>query len=192
MIEFLEDVHAYVNDGILIPSVSELIRFKFPEAYKGIPDKVLKKKANYGTKGHQTIERFINKEFTIEEMQKMNIDPNIKMAVEQFEVLRKMWAFQIKDMEQIVSWQGRYAGTYDLLTLDDYIIDIKFTSELHEEWLKWQIGLYYMAKGIKKDFGFVMWFPKGKMAKVQQINVIPWDQLEQLVKDYEEYSPRES
>lgn len=188
-IEFLEDVHTYVADGVVIPSVSELIRFKFPDAYAGIPDKILKKKATYGTKVHQTIESFVHNDVSMEEIQKKRIDPDIKIAVEQFEILRKTWAFHIKDMEQIVSWQGRYAGTYDMRTLDDYLIDLKTTAELHEEWLRWQLGLYYMACGIKHDFGFVIWLPKGKMAQVKQINVVPTEMCVQLVEDYEKAHP---
>ena len=41
-VEFIPDTHVYLANGILCPSVSELIRFKFPEAYAGIPKKILK------------------------------------------------------------------------------------------------------------------------------------------------------
>lgn len=183
-IEFVEEGHYYLNDGVLIPSVSELIRFRFPEAYAGIPDKILKKKADYGTKVHDYIERFINKEFTLEEVQKKNIDPNIKIAVEQFEKLRKKCCFYIKDMEEIVSYKGKYAGKYDLLTDDDLIIDIKTTSEIHDEWLKYQLGLYYLAAGIKQEYGYVIWLPKGKAGQVKQISVAPHEECIKLLKEY--------
>lgn len=185
-IEFIEDTHTYLNeDGIIIPSVSALIRFKFNDQYAGVPEKILKKKAQYGSKVHEYIERFINKEFTLEELNKKKIDPDIKIAVEQFEILRKTWAFHIKDTEQIVTYKGKYAGKYDLRTIDDYIIDIKTTSEIHEEWLRWQLSLYQMAAGIKKDFGFCLWLPKGKMGKCVQINTFPEEECVQLIKDYE-------
>ena len=184
-VEFIEDVHAYVNEkGILIPSVSELIRFKYPEMYAGVPEKVLKKKASYGSKTHDYIERFVKGEFTIEELRKKRIDPNIKIAVEQFEELRKKWAFQIKDMEEVVDWKGKYAGKFDLLTLDDYVIDIKTTAELHTEWLQWQLSLYAMALGIEKDFHYCVWLPKEKTGKVIQVNTLPRKECEKLVDDY--------
>lgn len=183
-IEFLEDVHRYVIDGVLVPSVSELIQFKFTDMYQGVPEKVLKKKASYGTKVHQTVESFVNKEITLEEIQKKRIDPDIKIAVEQFEALRKKWAFQVKDMEQIVSYKGLYAGTYDIRTIDDYIIDLKTTSEIHDEWLRWQLGLYMLASGIDKEYGYVIWLPKGKMAQVKQIKVATHKECKQLVDDY--------
>lgn len=183
-IEFIEDTHTYLADGIIVPSVSELIRFKFPDAYANVPKKVLKKKASYGSHVHQTIESFVKGELTMEEIQKKKIDPDIKIAVEQFEILRKMWAFQVRDMEQIVTYKGRYAGTYDIRTIDDYIIDLKTTAELHEEWLRWQISLYYLGVGKYQDFGFAIWLPKGKVGKVVQINTLPKEECERLVDDY--------
>ena len=188
-IEFLEDTHTYLINGVIVPSVSELIRFKFPDAYKGVPKRILKSKATYGTKVHATIEAFVNKEFTLEELQKKNIDPDIKIAVEQFELLRNIWCFYVGDMEQIVSYKDKYAGTYDIRTQDDYIIDIKTTSEIHDEWLSWQLGLYYLALGVEKPHGFVMWVPKGKVAEVKQINVKSFDECKQLVEDYEKANP---
>ena len=71
----------------------------------------------------------------------------------------------------------------------DYIIDIKTTSELHDEWLKWQLSLYYLALGIERDFGFCLWLPKGKMGKVVQINTLPKEECLRLVKDYEKANP---
>ena len=188
-IEFIEEGHIYLADGVIIPSVSELIRFRFPEAYRSIPSQILKKKASYGTKCHQMIEDFVREKYTLEELQNKRIDPDIKISVEQFEILRKTWAFYVKDMEQIVSYKGKYAGQYDLLTEDDYLIDIKTTSELHEDWLSYQLSLYYLALGIKRDFGFCIWLPKGKMGKMVQINTVPTDECLKLINDYYEINP---
>lgn len=187
-IEFIEDGHTYLCDGVIVPSVSDLIRFKFPEAYKGIPERILKRKASYGTKVHQTIEEFINGT-PMEEIQKRNIDPDVKIAVEQFEILRKMWAFYIKSVEQIVSYKHDYCGTFDLLTEDGYLIDIKTTLDLHEEWLRWQLSLYYLALGIEKDFGFCLWLPKGKVGSVIQINTLPKEECIRLINDYKTLNP---
>lgn len=187
-IEYLDDVHCYLINGVMVPSVSELIRFRFPEAYKGIPEKILKQKASYGSKVHDYIQKFVSKEFTLEELQKKNIDPNIKIAVEQFENLRKKWAFQIEDMEKIVHYKDKYAGRYDIKTIDNLIIDIKTTFELHEEWLALQLGLYQMAEGINSGISYCIWLPKGKSGKVVAIN--PWTHEEclELIKEYEKHT----
>ena len=188
-IEFVEETHSYLCDGVLIPSVSELIRFKFPDQYKGIPEKVLKKKASYGTKAHEYIERFIKKEFTIEELRQKRIDPDIKLAVEEFERCRKMWCFYVIDVERMVDWHGRFAGRLDLLVEGDYVVDIKTTSEIHPDWLSYQLSLYAMALGVKKDFHYCMWLPKGKMGKVISVPSISEEELKQLVKEYEKANP---
>lgn len=184
-VEYIDDTHQYLINGVLVPSVSELIKFKYPDMYSNVPKTVLRQSANYGTKVHDYIQRFVEGEFTIEELQKRNIDPNIKIAVERFEYLRKMWAFQVKDMEQIVHYKDKYAGRYDMRTIDDLIIDLKTTAEIHEEWLSWQLGLYYLASGLKRDFGYVIWLPKGKAGDVKQINVKTHDECVQLLDDYE-------
>lgn len=185
-IEFIPETHTYLNSkGVIIPSVSELIRFKFKDAYKGVPDRILKKKADYGTKCHDYVERFIKGEFTLEELKTKRIDPDIKLAVENFEYHRKMWAFYITDIERVVSYSDRYAGTLDLLTEDGYVIDIKTTTEVHQDWLAYQLGLYALALGIRKDFHYCMWLPKGKMGKVIQINVPKEEELKRLIDDYE-------
>lgn len=184
MIEFIEDTHTYLSDGVIIPSVSELIRFKFPEMYSNVPKKILKKKASYGTKTHKMVEDFINEEFTLKELQEMKIDPDIKIAVEQFESLRKKWAFQIKDMEQIVHYKNKYAGRYDAYTIDGYLIDFKTTTTLHEDLLSWQLSLYEMALGIHQNHHYCIWLPKGKAGKVIQIDTIPREECEELVNEY--------
>lgn len=187
-IEYLDDVHAYLIDGVLVPSVSELIRFNFPDAYKGIPDKILKQKASYGTKVHDYIQKYVSKELGMNEILERNIDPNIKIAVEQFEILRNAWAFFVKDMEQIVHYKDKYAGRYDIKTIDNVIIDIKTTAEIHEDWLALQLGLYNLADGMSSDVGYCIWLPKGKPGKV--VTIKPWSNEEciELVKKYEKYT----
>lgn len=186
-IEFVESTHTYLYGGVIIPSVSELIRFKFPKQYDGVPEKILKNKAQYGTKVHQLVEDLFLKRTTLEEIQSKRIDPNTKVSVEQAESLRKNWCFYIKDSEKIVTYKGKYAGTYDLITDDDFIIDIKTTTEIHEEWLSWQLGLYYLASGIEQSVGYVMSLPKGKPGVVKPITVKSWDECKELVKEYEKH-----
>ena len=41
MIEFIEDGHIYLMDGVIIPSVSEILHFIFPNKYAGIDKRIL-------------------------------------------------------------------------------------------------------------------------------------------------------
>ena len=60
MIEFLEKPHIYIVNGIIPPSVSEILHFIFPDKYKGVDKRILNKKAEYGTKIHESIEMYEN------------------------------------------------------------------------------------------------------------------------------------
>ena len=129
----------------------------------------------------------MSKELSMEEIQAKNIDPNIKIAVEQFEKLRKEWAFYIKDMEQIVHYKDKYAGRYDIKTTDDLIIDIKTTAEIHDDWLALQLGLYNLADGVSSETSYCIWLPKSKPGKV--VSIKPWTNEEclELLKKYEKH-----
>ena len=56
MINFLEEPHLYLKDGILVKSVTQILELIFPDKYKGIDKKVLNSKAVFGSKGHSIIE----------------------------------------------------------------------------------------------------------------------------------------
>ena len=58
MITFLEEPHIYLVDGIITPSVSEILHFIFPDKYKGVDKRTLNKKAEYGTTIHESIEMY--------------------------------------------------------------------------------------------------------------------------------------
>ena len=122
MISFEPSTHTYFNSGHeIIPSVSKLIQFEFPGMYDGVPQAILKNKASYGTKVHETIEQM--EDGTLARLPR-GLDPNVKIAVQQYFSLKKKYKFKVKSMEQIVSYQERYAGTYDILTDKDFLIDM--------------------------------------------------------------------
>ncbi|MEI3508718.1 MAG: hypothetical protein V8R01_06445 [Bacilli bacterium] len=56
MIEFIEEEHIYLIDGVIVPSVTQILNKVFPKKYEGVPDYILNKKASYGTKVHKLIE----------------------------------------------------------------------------------------------------------------------------------------
>ena len=56
MIEFIEDGHIYLLDGVITPCVSDILHFIFPDKYKGVDERILNAKAKYGSTVHQAIE----------------------------------------------------------------------------------------------------------------------------------------
>ena len=69
MIDFLEEPHIYLVDGVITPSVSEILHFIFPDKYKGVDKRILNRKAQYGTAIHESVEMYENnlKTMSIEE-----------------------------------------------------------------------------------------------------------------------------
>ena len=41
MVEFIEEGHIYLVDGVIVPSVTQILHRVFPEKYEGIPKEVL-------------------------------------------------------------------------------------------------------------------------------------------------------
>lgn len=176
MVEFIEDSHTYLVDGVIKHSVTELVSWKMKDDFSKIPADVLKRKAQYGTEVHELIQAVENG-LTDRELSFMKIDPNQKAAVHLY---KKFKTFQVKDMEQIVT-DGRICGRYDILTTNGELVDIKTTYRLNEEHLKWQLGLYYYLMGVRKKYGYVMWLPKQTDGCLKAIEVHTHEECEELI-----------
>ena len=89
MIEFIEEAHIYLLNGVITPCVSDILRFIFPNKYKGVDKRVLTKKAEYGSVVHKAIEcleqnldmpelNYIQ-EASLDQYKKIKEDNNIKV-----------------------------------------------------------------------------------------------------------------
>ena len=163
-ITFYENGHFYLDEfGVIVPSVSDVIDFAFPNKYRSIPLKILECKARYGTALHSCIEKIlIGKKLKKSEV----ADANIKATIEYFKKLNKVLKIKPKEIEKLGTYKGLIAGTCDIITETDDIIDIKTTSKLFvdnetlQAPLNLQISLYYLINGIKKKKGYALWLPK--------------------------------
>lgn len=191
-IEFVEDTHTYLVDGVITPSVSDFINWAFPNNYANIPNAILDKKAKYGTRLHKEIENVLNgKKPKLE-----NVDPNIKYAVLDFIKNNKKWNIKAKAIESMGTYKGLICGTCDIIDEHDYITDIKSTSELkiNNETcyapLNLQIATYYLIHGIYKKNGYVLWIPKGQPQEYKEVKCMAKKDLikllEQFIKDWRE------
>lgn len=194
-LEFIEESHQYLYDGVLIPSVSEIIGFKFGNIYQNIPKRILNNKANYGTKMHELVDMYFDGK--IQDINHMRIDPNMKMSLKRLDHMNKTWNLDVLNYEQKVCFEGRYAGTYDLLTKNEEIVDIKTTQKLHLDNktlmapLNIQISLYYMAYGLIKDHGYCLWMPKGELTQLVLVKTWKKDDLLELLEEFENAKKQE-
>lgn len=189
MVKFIDDGHYYVNSkGIIIPSVSDLVDFHFPNTYKGIPEHVLQAKADYGTQLHELLERYDDGDLDLEKFHFSRIDPNIKASVNQYAEMKKKYMIYPTKQEQIVDYQERYAGRYDKLDKQNILWDVKTTSKKYEDKWACQLGYYYLALGKKKDVGYVIWLPKKELGEVVMIKPWTFDECLDGLAKYEEHT----
>lgn len=189
MVKFIDDGHYYVNSkGIIIPSVSDLVDFHFPNTYKGIPEHVLQAKAEYGTQLHELLERYDDGDLDLKKFHFSRIDPNLKASVNQYAEMKKKYMIYPTKQEQIVDYQERYAGRYDKLDKQNILWDVKTTSKKYEDKWACQLGYYYLALGKKKDVGYVIWLPKKELGEVVMIKPWTFDECLDGLAKYEEHT----
>lgn len=173
MIEFLEDKHLYLVDGILVKSVTQILQLIFPDKYKGINKTILNKKASFGTEGHSIIEHL---DVTDEELVNKTIlninNKDLEICIREYLRLVKTFKIEPLEHEKQIAYKHKYAGTLDMIANVDGIeslIDIKFTAELDKEYLSWQLGMYQLAYGKEFEKHYCLWLPKKQLGQLVEI-----------------------
>lgn len=171
-IEFISEGHLYLYCGIIIPSVSEILGFIFPDKYKDVPEWILERKAEYGTLVHKLTEELDNGK-TIEELkQEYQFNYIIEASLEQHLKINEEWGIETLTQEQIVCYKGVFCGTYDKeanVKGELSLIDKKTTAELDKEYFSWQLSFYELGKGKKYKKLYVEWLPKKNLGKLVEI-----------------------
>ncbi len=186
---FLEKTHTYLNsEGVIIPSVTQLIAWKFSSGYDDVPQKILKAKAAYGTRIHSLVEEFCKTG------QAGFRDQNEAMMVTAYAQIAKGLPKVIAN-EQKVCFEDRLAGTLDILYENGEIGDIKTYYQLSEHsWLllRWQISYYYLCLyGRDMDrypHGHLIYLPKSLKDYGHYVveDLRTYDECLTLLKEYEE------
>ena len=187
-IEFIEETHTYLINGIIVPSVTTLIKKIFPDKYKGISEKVLERKAKYGTLGHKVIEDIGVSMMSLEEAMQYikklyeigEINQDMFISLREYVRLCKRNELKPIQNEVIVNYGYEFVGTLDMIANvkgKRCLIDIKFTAELDYEYLAWQLGMYKLAYGEDFDNYYCLWLPKGKIGKLAEIKIKEKDEI---------------
>lgn len=176
-IEYIENEHKYVIDGVIVPSVSELVSYATGNIYKDVPEFILEQARTYGTNVHNAIEEYERTGTVSEEYQKQ---------IAQYVGLKEEYILNVKEMEQMIHYGNHYCGRYDILDVEGNLWDIKTTSKFHQENLEWQLGLYYLALGKDSKVGYCIHIPKKGKPKVHLINPKSNQECKELIKTYEQ------
>jgi hypothetical protein len=180
MLEYIDKEHLYLYDGIIIPSVSELLKKVFPNKYKDVPKNILNNKAEYGSKVHKIIElKEKGKEY------KNLIDSVIiEESINQYNKIKRNNLIQVLKQEEMVCYKGLYAGRFDMIALvnGEYCLcDIKTTAVLDKEYLSWQLSLYELAYGVKFEKLYAIWLPKKGLGKLVEIERKSLKEMEKVI-----------
>jgi hypothetical protein len=154
-LEYYDDTHTYLVDGLEVPSITQLMNIKFGKKYEGIDKDILNRAAQNGTKIHEAIEKLC----------KTGEAEDYK-EVKNFLFLQKQYKFEVLENEVpiIIFKDGKpiCAGRLDLVLKINNKIgggDIKRTTTLDKEYLAYQLNLYRI--GYKQCYGVEWEFLKG-------------------------------
>ena len=184
MLEFLEDEHIYLKDGILVKSVTQILQLIFPDKYKNVDKKILNKKAQFGTTGHAIIEHLdINNPDIVKKTIFSIQNKDLEVCIREYVRLCNKFKIEPLEHEKRVCYKYLFAGTLDLIANVDNIeslCDIKFTAELDKEYLSWQLGMYALALGKEFEKYYCVWLSKKQLG--QLVEIVPKTKEEILKK----------
>lgn len=145
-LEYYDEEHLYLFDGVILPSVTEIIGKKFND-YAGVPKDVLNRAADRGTKVHKQIENFC----------KSGVDDG-STAIRNFKFLQNQYNFEVLDnelplvifMDDVPVACGRLDMTIEMGGKVG-IADIKTCSALNKEKIAYQLNMYRL--GLMQSYG---------------------------------------
>lgn len=140
-LEYLDDAHIYLVDGVQLPSITQILSIRFGHRFDGVDPTVLNEAARKGTQVHEAIERLC----------KTGMAEDLP-EVRGFAFLQRMYGFHVLDNEVpvilIMDGDPIAAGRLDLVLErggELGLADIKRTAKLDREYLAYQLNLYKLA-----------------------------------------------
>lgn len=182
-LEYDDESHTYIVDGVIVPSVTQILGVKFGKKYAGVNPTTLTRAADRGTEIHKAIEEYCTQ----------GLSRNLR-EVHNFKFLMGYYNLIVLENETpiIIAKDGTpiAAGRLDLVLSDGgrtALADIKTTSTLDKEYLAYQLNLYRLgyqqSYGIEIDelWGVHLKENKRKLVSIPIKEDIAWE----IVEEYE-------
>lgn len=187
-IVFNDENHTYLVDGVLTPSVTTIIKDILPAMYDNVPKRVLEKASQFGTKLHKATEIDSSDGLDIYEQIAFR-EYNILLNKENIIPLRQevFVCYDNPDYPNNGLPKVLFVGQTDMIGLVNKkrcLLDKKFTSKYHEEYLNWQLSMYELACYEKFEELYCIHVPKkgiGELIKSKRIK------KEEILKKLVEY-----
>ena len=154
-LEFIEETHTYIYDGVILPSITQILKTKYSKKYNGISKEILNKASQRGTEVHKAIEDYETKGIETEHKELRN-----------YKFLKKRFNFECLENEiPVVLFKDNKpiaAGRVDLILKEGNKVgigDIKRTSTFDKEYVAYQTNLYRI--GYQQSYGKEISFLRG-------------------------------
>ena len=186
-VRFDKTAHTYELYGHKLQGVTPIVDWMFPSTYTAVPDWVLERAANYGTKIHEACEMFDT----------LNIKDD-HQSVSDYERLCMDNCLQHVASEYLVDDGQNIASSIDKVYFDmrngEIVLgDIKTTSTLHTERVRLQLSIYAWLferqnPNLKASRLCAIWLPKPEKHYgtpcIQYVDRIPTEQVQEIVAAY--------
>jgi hypothetical protein len=154
-VEFIDDTHTYLVDGVIVPSITQILKVRFNKKYDGIPRETLQRASEKGTQMHEVIERWCK-----------NGEESDLVELRNFKFLKRQYNFSVlKNEVPVLLWhEGDIIGAGRLDMVIEMngqvgLADLKRTSVLDKEYLGYQLNLYRFA--YQQSYGEEIEFLRG-------------------------------
>lgn len=189
-LEYFDDDHLYLVDGVIVPSITQMLQIRFGGKYNGIDKEILKRASEAGTEAHRAIEEYCK-------TGKMADIPEVR----NFRFLQRQYGIDVLENETpvILYLDGNpvSAGRLDMVIKQSDCVgiggaDIKRVSTLDKEYLGYQLNLYRIA--YRQCYGVWWTFLKGIHLKddIRKLVSIPinedmaWNLVHEYLEDKHE------
>ena len=181
-LEFFEENHVYLIDGIKMPGITQILAHRFGGKYRFVKRDVLKRAADKGTAVHNAIELYC----------RTGVESDIP-ELRGFKFLQRQFGFEVMENETpvVLFWHDEpiAAGRLDLVIRMGVKVggaDIKRTSTLDKNYLAAQLNLYRIA--YRQTYGIEWEFLRGIHLRenVRKFVEIPINEesANELIKEY--------
>lgn len=154
-VEFIGDSHTYLIDGVIVPSITQILKVRFNKKYDGIPKSTLQRASEKGTQMHEVIEKWCKNE-----------EESDLKELRNFKFLKRQYNFSVMQNEvPVILWHDDEiigAGRLDMvISMNGQVglADLKRTSVLDKDYLGYQLNLYRIA--YQQSYGTEIGFLRG-------------------------------
>ncbi len=153
-IEFYPADHRYVYNGVVLPSITTLLKTVYGDTYSSVNPELLKRSADYGTQVHSELQSLIDmREDGIDITDLINLPTTHQETLNYFKFVEPIYKIKPIMTEKIVVLYNDQkepvaAGRFDLMAEVDgelTLVDFKTTSAIHQKLVTAQLNLYAVA-----------------------------------------------